>query len=806
MNLQNNPYTLPLVVAGLMAVGLAVFIWQRRVNRAAMPYFVMILGMAIWAFANAAQKATVEQEFKFVWACTAYLGIVVVPGMWLVFSLEYAGLTPRNRRIYWWLAIEPVLVVASVATNGLHGLHYNSVGMVTMDSNTHLMLDHGPLFWAHTGYSYVVLLVGSLIHVRLLLKSTREERLPVAVALFGVASPWIANVIYVTGHSPFPYLDLTPFAFIVGGCAISWSMFRFRFLDIVPVARELIIEDMSAAVIVLDAQDRIAYLNPASGVLFTSALPGQMFRSAIPDLADVLDPGASDRSEIDLGTNPIRTFHVDASRLMSKSNEVTGWLIVLHDITERKQIERELLQTKEEAETANRAKSTFLANMSHEIRTPLNAIIGYAQILEKDRQLGEKQLSSLQAIEKSGDHLLTLINDILDLSKIEAGHQELSPSDFDLAAMLDGISGMFAYRCEQAGLEWTLDAMLENPRVHGDENRIGQVLINLLGNATKFTAKGSVTLSVREVSGKFRFEVSDTGPGIPADKLESVFDPFHQEQSGKVTGGTGLGLSISRGHVEMMGGCLQVSSLEGQGSSFSFELVLPRARQSEATENRERWSRVQRLDEGFAVRALVVDDVEENRDVLLHMLEGVGVTVDLAEDGMAAVEIARSCVPDIVFMDIRMPGIDGVETRRRLVQMHGDDRFCAVAVTASAFTHQRKQYLDAGFDGFIGKPFKQEQIYSCLETLLGVRFVFSAAPEPVEEEVFDFSSIELPPDAHKLLKDAIAIHSITQLRSQLDSLESAGGQSQKLVRHLRPLVQKFDLKAVSKAFDQVSVG
>ena len=276
----------------------------------------------------------------------------------------------------------------------------------------------------------------------------------------------------------------------------------------------------------------------------------------------------------------------------------------------------QLTEAREAAEQANKAKSLFLANMSHEIRTPMNAILGYAQILQRDSELSEPQSRSVETIHRSGEHLLTLINDVLDISKIEAGRMELHPSDFNLQAMLDGLGVMFQVRCEQKQLAWQLqkpgdDRLL----VHGDEAKLSQVLINLLGNAVKFTPTGNVSLQVTTVPDeKYRFEIIDSGPGISADVQAAIFEPFHQAASGIKEGGTGLGLAIARRLLELMGGRLDLDSRTGTGSRFFFTLSLPPAAGEVPDSADDRWSQVSQLAAGYRVRALVADDVSENRE------------------------------------------------------------------------------------------------------------------------------------------------------------------------------------------------
>jgi signal transduction histidine kinase len=285
--------------------------------------------------------------------------------------------------------------------------------------------------------------------------------------------------------------------------------------------------------------------------------------------------------------------------------------------------------------------------MSHEIRTPMNAILGYAQILNSDPELQPSQRKAVETIGSSGEHLLGLINDILDISKIEAGREALHSTDFDLRGMVEGLGNMFEMRCQQKGLNWRMATDLSASRVHGDVGKLRQILINLVGNAVKFTQSGEVKLQV-EAHGqeRFSFAISDTGPGIPKEKQASIFEPFRQEDEGMRQGGTGLGLAISLRHVQMMGGQIELESTPGAGARFSFVLTLPPGGGETAEVDSTDWSRVRGLADGQSVRALVVDDVETNRDVLRGMLARIGVGVETAQHGAEALElIGRQCLP-----------------------------------------------------------------------------------------------------------------------------------------------------------------
>jgi len=474
------------------------------------------------------------------------------------------------------------------------------------------------------------------------------------------------------------------------------------------------------------------------------------------------------------------------------------------------------VEAREKEEEANEAKSAFLANMSHEIRTPLNAILGYAQLMDTDATLTDQQRQAVKTIGSSGTHLLNLINDVLDLSKIESGREELQTEDFDLAELALGMGAMFQLRCEQKGLAWSAHVDSSSLWVHGDEGKLRQVLVNLLGNAVKFTDHGRVVLTVKDVTeqnlvavgqvGKraFLFEVLDTGPGIPLDRQDAIFDPFQQETSGYKKGGTGLGLAIAHRHVALMGGRLVVDSIVDVETRFSFILPLIDALQDKRAEQ-SRSNRIHHLSPECAVRALVVDDVVENRAVMKQILERVGVGVRLAENGKEALTLVETEVPDIVFMDIQMPDMSGEKVMQALFDVYGQDAMKIVAVSASVLAHQRQFYLDAGFVDFIDKPVQLSRIYTCLSEQLGVTFVAEEtdAGEPSGIATMGLNGVTLSETVWAGLKKAAEDHSITELRQQIAHLETLGDVERQVAAQLKPLARQFDMAGVLKLLEAI---
>ncbi len=388
----------------------------------------------------------------------------------------------------------------------------------------------------------------------------------------------------------------------------------------------------------------------------------------------------------------------------------------------------ELEVSERRALVANRAKSAFLATMSHELRTPLNAVIGFAELIARSRTIDDEDRQSLRIIRTSGEHLLGLINDVLSIAKIEAGKVELVAQPFDLAALLESVRDLVRNRAEAKRLTMRLEVDASLPRVVvGDEGRLRQVLLNLLGNAVKFTASGGVTLRARWDAGRARIEVEDTGRGISDQELGTLFEPFVQTESGRASKeGTGLGLYISRQVARLMGGDIEVSSRPGAGSTFSVDAVLDAAEDVlPVTAPAEDPLRVVGLELSPAdrrPRLLVVDDVEENRLLLAKLLVSVGFDVREARNGVEAIEEWRTWQPDLVFMDMRMPVMDGREATRAIRGLPNGARAKVVALTASAMEHEREEILSCGADDFVTKPYREGTIFETLERQLGCRF------------------------------------------------------------------------------------
>lgn len=460
-----------------------------------------------------------------------------------------------------------------------------------------------------------------------------------------------------------------------------------------------------------------------------------------------------------------------------------------------------------QAEAANRAKSVFLSTMSHELRTPMNAILGFSALMRSDPAITKGQLENLDIINRSGEHLLRLINDVLDMAKIEAGRAVLEIEPFDLSVLVQDIADMLGKHAEEKGLQLRLTLSSKLPQfIKSDKEKLRRVIVNLVSNAVKFTNHGSVTLRLSDQPGdgvhQLIIEVEDSGIGISKVDQARIFEPFIQLGQSGTQKGTGLGLAIAREYVELMGGNIEVESMPNTGSLFRVKVPVQSAEQVDVVPQESSKGRVIGLEPGQPeYRILIVEDQIENQLLLQRLLEDAGFTVKLADNGAKGVELFQSFHPHFIWMDRRMPVMDGVEATRRIRALDGGREVKIAVVSASVFGEQYSDTMTQGVDDFVRKSYRPSEIFECMEQHLGVRYLYEPnEPSTADAELSSRTLAQLPESLRQELADAL-LHGntehVTDLIQRIEEHDAA--LAKVLARH----VALFNYLPILKALEAV---
>ncbi|PKQ19665.1 MAG: hypothetical protein CVT66_09115 [Actinobacteria bacterium HGW-Actinobacteria-6] len=591
-----TPFVLLYVATAVISGVVSALAWQRRDGRGGLALAMTLTVVAVWMIAAGAEAAATTASLKYFWAKVAYVG-AFVPVLLLVFAARYSGhdawLTKRVRVA---LSVVPLLSFVFASTNELHHLIWTSLTPGDVGTNI-WVYGHGPWFWfGSVVYSYTVTLFASILIVRAAAVFPRVYRGQALALVGGVMLTWISSFFYVSGLSPVPGFDLTGVGLAFTGVIVVFALLRWQSLELLPMARNTLVEKMVEAVVALDAKSRVVDMNPAAESLLGVRLVDAVSRpasEALPAVSGTVAWLEAEGHETTLTRISERWYEATATPLRDARSTLIGRVIVLRDSTMRKiaedkvagrgrQLEEMVAERTEELrgvndslEEALRAKDEFMAAMSHELRTPLNSVIGFSELMMRGMSgpLNEEQSRQIAMVYRSGKHLLSLVNEVLDLSRINANAAPPRPADFDAAeevlSLVESVQG--------EALEKGLTIETELPThlfMHSDVRMVGQIVLNLVTNAVKFTTVGGVKVSLEEEGSQAVLKVSDTGRGIAGGDIGRIFEPFTQvvEPSEVKPRGAGLGLAISFRLAVLLGGSLSVESTSAAGSTFTLRV------------------------------------------------------------------------------------------------------------------------------------------------------------------------------------------------------------------------------------------
>ena len=745
-----TPYIWSLVLLAFVAITLASRAWLSSRKELAYNVALFETGVFIWCVARIFLFYTEPLEQRFQVYRLQYLGIALIPGCAYAFARALDG-RPLRGVAHLPAHAVGLLGLALAFTDEFHHWVWLEPGVSEAAGGPIA----GPAYWVFLAGIYLE--IGMSLAIILKLASTRRgafgrwaRTLSVVVLL-----PFVVNIAYHILYRSLGFTDPTPLAFAVSGIIFFIALYRFNLLDAVPYAKDVILETLDAPFVVTDPEGYVVGANEAARTAFggEGGVDGRAFAELAPELEDFVGPGELrpfSRGGID--------YLVGCYVVKRGPRHWRGRMYLFRDVTPQAKSAREREAALAQADAANAAKTAMIAVVSHELRNPLNALLGLAD-LDLGQDLPPSLREDLEVIRASGSQLLGLVNDLLDLSKIEAGKMELEAVDFDLHGQIAAAMRAFKPIAGKKGI--LLDATIaeDAPRfVRGDPLRFGQVLMNLVSNAVKFTERGAVLVDVERIpaaaggpetapgdprSVMLRCSVRDTGIGIAADKLPRLFREFSQADSsvGRRYGGTGLGLSICKRLVALFGGVIEVESVEGEGSAFSFTARFePSDRRGTEAEGGERGRPAGADLPARSLEVLIVDDDQINRSVAARYVERAGHRAEAAANGAAALALAARRRFDLVLLDLGLPDMDGFEVARRLVGGEGGEALRVAAMTASGAPSLRAACASAGMAECLAKPIDPASLQRALDRAaaesqeLGPRAAATAAPPLIDAE------------------------------------------------------------------------
>jgi signal transduction histidine kinase len=714
-------YSVFFIATSLVSFFVAFLALQRKSVKGARELAWLMIAAGIGAFWIILETSAPTVAEKIFWSKLEYIGGVSTPVFYLIFVLRFTGkdklITVKNILL---LFIIPVITLVLSITNEKHNLVWS--GFSAISEKTNLMeYYHGIWFWiGYIGYTYLMLLMATFYMFSFIFRHNKAFSSQGWIVLSGGLMPWIVSIIYVTGNNPVPGLDLAPISIILSGTMAAYAILFSGLLDLVPVARETLVETLPNGILVIDGQNRIQDINEAAlkflGIRNKNILgfPADSSGASITQLLNAaIDDVPVSQIEIQ-NSDVVKTYSIVKKVIRSQPD---SRLVIIQDITDQRKIEQELIKAKNHAEESDRLKSAFLANMSHEIRTPMNGILGFTDLLRTPDLSGEKQLAYINIIQKSGDRMLGIINDIIDISRIESGQMRVTFSKTNINDQIENIYSFFLPEVKEKGIELTYKTALptKDAIIKTDGEKLFAILTNLTKNAIKFTSKGSIEFGYEKIDNEIEFYVKDSGIGILAEQMDYIFKRFRQgnESLSRTYEGAGLGLSISKAYVELLGGKIRVESIFGKGSIFYFtvpynteitSMVIVAKNDLENSVNNEKKS----------LTILIADDDLASETLISKTLESFSKVEFRVRTGSDAVDCCRSNPNiDLILMDIKMPGIDGYEATRQIRLFN--KKVIIIAQTAFALLGDREKALEAGCNDYISKPVDGKQLIGILQ-------------------------------------------------------------------------------------------